>query len=99
MTPGDRARVDVDGDQLIGIGQRDQQAPSKQHRGDDVSVDCNLPLRHATRRGERADGFGRSNKEELAADDIAAFAALAFEQPDEYLGKTIEIAGDVLTPS
>src|SRR5262249_43424762 len=34
----------------------------------------------------------------IAADDIGAFAALAFEHPDEYLGKTIEIAGDVLTP-
>jgi uncharacterized protein YbjT (DUF2867 family) len=34
----------------------------------------------------------------IAADDIGAFAALAFERPDEYLGKTIEIAGDVLTP-
>jgi len=35
----------------------------------------------------------------IAADDIGAFAALAFEHPDEYLGKTIEIAGDALTPS
>ncbi len=34
----------------------------------------------------------------IAADDIGAFAALAFEHPDEYLGKTIEIAGDALTP-
>jgi uncharacterized protein YbjT (DUF2867 family) len=34
----------------------------------------------------------------IAVDDIGAFAALAFEHPDEYLGKTIEIAGDVLTP-
>src|SRR6266511_111753 len=35
----------------------------------------------------------------IAADDIGAFAALAFEHPDEYLGKTIEIAGDALTPT
>ncbi|MCI0712109.1 MAG: NmrA/HSCARG family protein [Chloroflexi bacterium] len=34
----------------------------------------------------------------IASDDIGAFAALAFEYPEEYLGKTIEIAGDVLTP-
>ena len=34
----------------------------------------------------------------IAAEDIGAFAALAFERPDEYLGQTIEIAGDVLTP-
>jgi uncharacterized protein YbjT (DUF2867 family) len=34
----------------------------------------------------------------IAADDIGAFAALAFERPDAYLGKTIEIAGDALTP-
>jgi uncharacterized protein YbjT (DUF2867 family) len=34
----------------------------------------------------------------IAVDDIGAFTALAFEHPDEYLGKTIEIAGDVLTP-
>jgi uncharacterized protein YbjT (DUF2867 family) len=35
----------------------------------------------------------------IAADDIGAFAALAFEHPAEYLGKTIEIAGDALTPA
>jgi uncharacterized protein YbjT (DUF2867 family) len=34
----------------------------------------------------------------IAVEDIGAFAALAFDHPDEYLGKTIEIAGDVLTP-
>lgn len=34
----------------------------------------------------------------IAVDDIGAFAALAFEHPDKYLGKTIEIAGDALTP-
>src|SRR5262249_290955 len=34
----------------------------------------------------------------ISADDIGAFAVLAFEHPDEYLGKTLEIAGDSLTP-
>jgi uncharacterized protein YbjT (DUF2867 family) len=30
--------------------------------------------------------------------DIAAFVALAFRGPDVYLGRTLEIAGDALTP-
>ncbi len=34
----------------------------------------------------------------IASDDIGAFAALAFEQPEQYLGQTIEIAGDAPTP-
>jgi uncharacterized protein YbjT (DUF2867 family) len=34
----------------------------------------------------------------IAVDDIGAFAALAFDHPDEYLGKTLEIAGDIMTP-
>jgi uncharacterized protein YbjT (DUF2867 family) len=34
----------------------------------------------------------------IAVDDIGAFAALAFKHPDKFLGKTIEIAGDALTP-
>ena len=33
----------------------------------------------------------------IAVDDIGAFAALAFENRQEYLGKTIELAGDELT--
>ena len=33
----------------------------------------------------------------IAADDIGAFAALAFENPQEYIGKEIELAGDELT--
>jgi uncharacterized protein YbjT (DUF2867 family) len=33
----------------------------------------------------------------IAAYDIGAFAALAFEHPETYLGKTIEIAGDAIT--
>jgi len=35
----------------------------------------------------------------IAAEDIAVFAALAFTNPDQYLGKTIELAGDALTES
>lgn len=33
----------------------------------------------------------------IAVDDIGAFAALAFGQPDKFIGKAIEIAGDELT--
>ncbi|MBD3343972.1 MAG: NAD(P)H-binding protein [Chitinivibrionales bacterium] len=33
----------------------------------------------------------------IAVDDIGAFAALAFKNPDEYIGKEIDIAGDELT--
>jgi uncharacterized protein YbjT (DUF2867 family) len=33
----------------------------------------------------------------VAVDDIGAFAALAFAQPDAYLGKGLELAGDSLT--
>jgi uncharacterized protein YbjT (DUF2867 family) len=35
----------------------------------------------------------------IGVDDIAAFAALAFANPSEYAGKTIELAGDALTES
>lgn len=45
-------------------------------------------------------GFGlRSEKtiQLIAVEDIGAFATLAFEHPQVYLGKTIEIAGDELT--
>jgi len=35
----------------------------------------------------------------IGVDDIAAFAALAFADPSEYAGKTIELAGDALTES
>jgi len=34
----------------------------------------------------------------IASEDIGAFAVLAFEHPQEYAGKTIEISGDALTP-
>lgn len=34
----------------------------------------------------------------IASEDIGAFAALAFEHPETYLGKTLEIAGDAPTP-
>lgn len=33
----------------------------------------------------------------IAVEDIGAFVALAFDHPNEHLGKTIELAGDVLT--
>jgi uncharacterized protein YbjT (DUF2867 family) len=33
----------------------------------------------------------------IAATDIGAFAALAFESPDSYIGESLEIAGDELT--
>ncbi|MBW7456593.1 NmrA/HSCARG family protein [Paenibacillus sepulcri] len=34
----------------------------------------------------------------IAVDDIGAFVTLAFKQPDKFMGKTIEIASDALTP-
>ncbi|MFF7454451.1 NmrA family NAD(P)-binding protein [Kitasatospora sp. NPDC008115] len=34
----------------------------------------------------------------IALEDIAEFAALAFEQPDRFAGRTLELAGDDLTP-
>ncbi|WP_404869766.1 NmrA family NAD(P)-binding protein [Kitasatospora griseola] len=34
----------------------------------------------------------------IALEDIAEFAALAFEQPDRFAGRTLELAGDALTP-
>ncbi len=33
----------------------------------------------------------------VAVDDIGAFVALAFDRPQEFIGKTIELAGDELT--
>lgn len=47
-------------------------------------------------------GMGlRSDKERqlIAVEDIAVFAALAFANPNDYVGKTIELAGDALTES
>lgn len=35
----------------------------------------------------------------ISVRDIGAFAAIAFDRPDQYLGRTVEIAGDVLTPA
>jgi uncharacterized protein YbjT (DUF2867 family) len=35
----------------------------------------------------------------IAVEDIAVFAALAFATPGDYLGKTLELAGDALTES
>ncbi|GCE50073.1 NmrA/HSCARG family protein [Thermosporothrix hazakensis] len=34
----------------------------------------------------------------IAVSDIGMFATLAFEEPDQYLGKTLELAGDAPTP-
>lgn len=34
----------------------------------------------------------------VAVDDIGFFAALAFRSPDRFLGQTVDIAGDFLTP-
>jgi uncharacterized protein YbjT (DUF2867 family) len=34
----------------------------------------------------------------IALEDIAEFAALAFEQPDRFAGRTLELAGDEPTP-
>lgn len=34
----------------------------------------------------------------IALEDIGAFAALSFENPDEYVARRVEIAGDSLTP-
>jgi uncharacterized protein YbjT (DUF2867 family) len=45
-------------------------------------------------------GFGLRPEKGLqiiAAEDIGVFAALAFANPQEYMGKTLEIAGDELT--
>jgi uncharacterized protein YbjT (DUF2867 family) len=35
----------------------------------------------------------------IAVRDIGAFAAIAFDRPDQFLGRTVEIAGDLLTPA
>ncbi|WP_175609318.1 NmrA family NAD(P)-binding protein [Streptacidiphilus griseoplanus] len=35
----------------------------------------------------------------IAVEDIAEFAALAFEQPDRFAGRTLELAGDDPTPA
>jgi len=34
----------------------------------------------------------------IAVRDIGAFAAIAFDQPGQFLGRTVEIAGDLLAP-
>ncbi|MFF0268003.1 NmrA family NAD(P)-binding protein [Kribbella sp. NPDC004536] len=34
----------------------------------------------------------------IAIEDIAEFAVMAFEQPDRFAGRTLELAGDELTP-
>jgi uncharacterized protein YbjT (DUF2867 family) len=49
-------------------------------------------------KGTLVDGI-RADKpyQTIAADDIGAFAALAFERPREFIGKELEIAGSELT--
>ncbi|MCA2184580.1 NmrA family NAD(P)-binding protein [Nonomuraea cavernae] len=34
----------------------------------------------------------------MAVDDVGAFAALAFAQPGEWIGRAVDLAGDELTP-
>jgi len=34
----------------------------------------------------------------ISVRDIGAFAAIAFGRPDQFLGRTVEIAGGILTP-
>ncbi|MGV9383364.1 NmrA/HSCARG family protein [Nonomuraea sp. NPDC003707] len=34
----------------------------------------------------------------MAVDDVGAFAALAFAQPEEWIGRAVDLAGDELTP-
>ena len=34
----------------------------------------------------------------ISVRDIGAFAAIAFDRPEHFLGRTVELAGDVLTP-
>jgi len=46
-----------------------------------------------TSTGARAD----KGRQLIAVDDIGAFVALAFDKPQEFLGKTIELSGDDLT--
>ena len=49
-------------------------------------------------KGKLVDGV-RADKpyQTIAADDIGAFVALAFERPQEFIGKELEIAGSELT--
>jgi uncharacterized protein YbjT (DUF2867 family) len=56
------------------------------------------PLRKAIRAGLLIFPM-RSDKalQMIAVDDIAAFAALALENPKQYIGATLELAGDELT--
>jgi uncharacterized protein YbjT (DUF2867 family) len=45
-----------------------------------------------------SNGLRPSRKRHLiAVDDIGAFVALAFEHPEVYIGKALELGGDALT--
>jgi uncharacterized protein YbjT (DUF2867 family) len=35
----------------------------------------------------------------ISVSDIGAFAAIALDRPDDFLGRTVELAGDALTPA
>ena len=62
----------------------------------------NYNWRRATILSGSFQGFGlRPDKtlQIVATDDIGVFAELAFAHPEQYLGKTIELAGDELTES
>lgn len=41
----------------------------------------------------------KTSLQQIAVDDIGAFAALAFEKPETWKGKAVELAGDELTMS
>lgn len=54
--------------------------------------------RLGVRNGVLADVFRPETPVQLVAvDDIGAFAALAFADPDRYVGRALELAGDELT--
>ncbi|TVX98628.1 NmrA/HSCARG family protein [Cohnella terricola] len=57
------------------------------------------PMTAGVQNGTIAQAFDSNRKIPLiAVDDVGAFVALIFSRPKDYLGKTIELAGDTLTP-
>lgn len=59
-----------------------------------------MVARHLLRQGWRVRALTRDTTKVAAkglADDIGAFAALAFSNPQEWIGKALELAGDELT--
>ncbi|MGH8881671.1 MAG: NmrA family NAD(P)-binding protein, partial [Stackebrandtia sp.] len=60
---------------------------------------ANLPVGGITTDGELVHRFAPDASVQLiAVDDIGKFVAMAFADPDEYLGEAIDLAGDALTP-